>query len=191
LRCTSDASFVIAAHQIIPSLHRETIDILNDKSAPIIIRTTEKQVKSDMTHFVNPIFSMFGSHMSAAVRLLRTKASHRRQLPLHSSQSNQTQHRRRRRHLRHFHCHNPRGPQRDPPALLPALPHGADQKWGAAGLIAMDTIGIARGWRVMDHYGHLSGAAFSVACFFGGPYLWAKIRQTTAPSSSEQPLPKP
>lgn len=45
-------------------------------------------------------------------------------------------------------------------------------KWGVAGLVAMDITGIVRGWRVLDHYGHLSGAAFGGAYFFAGPYVW-------------------
>jgi rhomboid-like protein len=60
-------------------------------------------------------------------------------------------------------------------------------KLGAAGLVTMDTVGIIRGWRVFDHYGHLSGAAFGGAYFFGGPYLWARTGQFLR---SDKPLPK-
>jgi rhomboid-like protein len=56
-------------------------------------------------------------------------------------------------------------------------------RWGAAGLVAMDTVGILRGWRVLDHYGHLSGAAFGGAYFFGGPYLWARTGRVFAPEN--------
>ena len=120
------------------------------------------------------VFSMFGSHASAAIRLMRT----RKRIPDVSK-------------------------ARD--AIMPslgasgavygtlvltalAMPETSIQlfflpflaapiRWGAAGLMAMDTIGIVRGWRVLDHYGHLSGAAFGGAYFFGGPYLWARTGQ--------------
>ena len=58
---------------------------------------------------------------------------------------------------------------------------------GAAGLMAMDTAGIVRGWRILDHYAHLSGAAFGGAYFFGGPYVRAKITERV---SSEKPSTK-
>jgi membrane associated rhomboid family serine protease len=60
-------------------------------------------------------------------------------------------------------------------------------KVGAAGLVTMDTVGIIRGWRIFDHYGHLSGAAFGGAYFFGGPYLWPRTGQFLP---LEKPLPK-
>lgn len=63
--------------------------------------------------------------------------------------------------------------------FLPFL--AAPIRWGAAGLIAMDTVGILRGWQVLDHYGHLSGAAFGAAYFYGGPYLWASTAKITSP----------
>jgi membrane associated rhomboid family serine protease len=97
------------------------------------------------------VFSMFGSHMSAAVRLLRAP---KRAIDVNSLSTARK-------------------------AIKPsigasgaiygtfivtalAVPNATLQffflpflmapiKWDAAGLIAMDTISIARGWRVMDH----------------------------------------
>jgi rhomboid-like protein len=60
-------------------------------------------------------------------------------------------------------------------------------KWGVVGLVAMDITGIVRGWRVLDHYGHLSGAAFGAAYFFAGPYVWARTGKLL---SSEKVPPK-
>ena len=66
--------------------------------------------------------------------------------------------------------------------FLPFL--AAPIRWGAAGLMTMDTVGILRGWKMLDHYGHLSGAAFGGAYFFGGPYLWARTGQLVSSKTS-------
>jgi rhomboid-like protein len=77
----------------------------------------------------------------------------------------------------------------DTPIQLLFMPFlAAPIRWGAAGLVAMDTVGIIRGWRVLDHYAHLSGAAFGGAYFFGGPWLWAgtaKLMSSKKPSSRD------
>ncbi|EEB89068.1 hypothetical protein MPER_12885, partial [Moniliophthora perniciosa FA553] len=40
-------------------------------------------------------------------------------------------------------------------------------------------IGIARGWRMFDHWAHLGGAAFGAAYYAYGPKLWANLRSET------------
>ncbi|KAF8327153.1 uncharacterized protein EI90DRAFT_1820588 [Cantharellus anzutake] len=45
---------------------------------------------------------------------------------------------------------------------------------GFAGAVALDIVGIIRGWRVFDHWAHLGGALTGMAYFFYAP--WEKIR---------------
>ncbi|KIK07798.1 hypothetical protein K443DRAFT_128905 [Laccaria amethystina LaAM-08-1] len=51
-------------------------------------------------------------------------------------------------------------------------------QWGVGGLVALDMIGILRGWRYFDHWAHLGGAAFGVAYYAYGPTIWNHIRRT-------------
>lgn len=51
-------------------------------------------------------------------------------------------------------------------------------QWGVGGLVALDMIGILRGWRYLDHWAHLGGAAFGVAYYAYGPTIWNHIRRT-------------
>ncbi|KAK7060831.1 hypothetical protein VNI00_000564 [Paramarasmius palmivorus] len=51
-----------------------------------------------------------------------------------------------------------------------------DIQTGVAGLVMLDIIGIARGWRMFDHWAHLGGAAFGAAYYAYGPKLWANLR---------------
>uniref|UniRef100_A0A0W0EYY9 Peptidase S54 rhomboid domain-containing protein n=1 Tax=Moniliophthora roreri TaxID=221103 RepID=A0A0W0EYY9_MONRR len=54
-----------------------------------------------------------------------------------------------------------------------------DIQTGVAGLVALDIIGIARGWRMFDHWAHLGGAAFGAAYYAYGPKLWVNLRSET------------
>jgi len=58
-------------------------------------------------------------------------------------------------------------------------------QWGVGGLVALDMIGILRGWRYLDHWAHLGGAAFGVAYYAYGPKLWHALRRET---QIERPL---
>lgn len=49
-------------------------------------------------------------------------------------------------------------------------------QWGVGGLVAMDMIGILRGWRMFDHWAHLGGAAFGAAYYAYGPKVWQSFR---------------
>ncbi|KAF8624024.1 hypothetical protein AX17_007230 [Amanita inopinata Kibby_2008] len=51
-------------------------------------------------------------------------------------------------------------------------------QWGVGGIVALDIIGILRGWRLFDHWAHLGGAAFGVAYYHYGPTCWHWLRQT-------------
>ena len=127
------------------------------------------------------VFSMFGSHASAAIRLL----SARQRIPDPSKA----------RHLIRpslgasgaiygtFVLTALAMP--DTSIQLVFLPFlAAPIKWGAIGLLTMDTVGIVRGWKILDHYAHLSGAAFGGAYFFGGPYLWARTGRISSSKES-------
>lgn len=51
-----------------------------------------------------------------------------------------------------------------------------DIQTAVVGLVALDMVGIMRGWRVIDHWAHLGGAAFGAAYYAYGPKLWARLR---------------
>ncbi|TFK25573.1 hypothetical protein FA15DRAFT_668269 [Coprinopsis marcescibilis] len=44
------------------------------------------------------------------------------------------------------------------------------------GLVALDMIGILRGWRMFDHWAHLGGAAFGCVYYAYGPSFWQGMR---------------
>ncbi|KAJ4470121.1 hypothetical protein J3R30DRAFT_3660876 [Lentinula aciculospora] len=46
----------------------------------------------------------------------------------------------------------------------------------AMGILTLDMIGIYRGWRIMDHWAHLGGAAFGALYYYYGPYIWSQTR---------------
>ncbi|KAJ3861804.1 hypothetical protein EV359DRAFT_46437, partial [Lentinula novae-zelandiae] len=46
----------------------------------------------------------------------------------------------------------------------------------ALGILTLDMIGIYRGWRMMDHWAHLGGAAFGALYFYYGPSVWSHTR---------------
>ncbi|PPQ73067.1 hypothetical protein CVT24_001612, partial [Panaeolus cyanescens] len=50
-------------------------------------------------------------------------------------------------------------------------------QYGVGGLIALDVIGIMRGWRFFDHRAHLGGAAFGVFYYLYGPSFWRQTRK--------------
>ncbi|KAL0955133.1 hypothetical protein HGRIS_004046 [Hohenbuehelia grisea] len=53
-------------------------------------------------------------------------------------------------------------------------------QWGIGGMLLVDMIGVMRGWRVLDHYAHLGGAAFGVFYYAYGPSFWSFIREDVA-----------
>ncbi|EMD38783.1 hypothetical protein CERSUDRAFT_112527 [Gelatoporia subvermispora B] len=48
--------------------------------------------------------------------------------------------------------------------------------WGAAGLVTVDFLGAIRGWRYMDHFAHLGGAAFGAFYYAYGQQIWERAR---------------
>ncbi|THH00464.1 hypothetical protein EW145_g7073 [Phellinidium pouzarii] len=56
-----------------------------------------------------------------------------------------------------------------PPIPLPII-------WGVGGMVALDIMGIIRGWRLFDHWAHLSGAAFGLWYYKYGPDYWNAAR---------------
>lgn len=50
-------------------------------------------------------------------------------------------------------------------------------QWGIAGLVAVDAIGLVRGWAVFDHAAHIGGALFGLVYFYVGASLWEGIRR--------------
>ncbi|KIM44829.1 hypothetical protein M413DRAFT_67386 [Hebeloma cylindrosporum] len=53
-------------------------------------------------------------------------------------------------------------------------------QYGVGALMALDMIGILRGWRLFDHWAHLGGAAFGIFYYNYGPSYWAYLRKATA-----------
>ncbi|KAF8892123.1 hypothetical protein BD779DRAFT_1511007 [Infundibulicybe gibba] len=50
-------------------------------------------------------------------------------------------------------------------------------QWGVGGMVALDILGVLRGWRYFDHWAHLGGAAFGVAYYAYGPQFWNMMRR--------------
>lgn len=48
--------------------------------------------------------------------------------------------------------------------------------YGITGMLALDTIGVLRGWHTFDHLCHLSGAAIGVGAYHYGPAVWYKAQ---------------
>ncbi|KAJ1596811.1 hypothetical protein NDA14_007929 [Ustilago hordei] len=49
---------------------------------------------------------------------------------------------------------------------------------GVAGLVAVDVLGVLRGWRVFDHWAHLGGAAFGGLYWYGdGVRAWEGLKK--------------
>ncbi|CAG7851580.1 Rhomboid-like protein {ECO:0000256/RuleBase:RU362115} {ECO:0000256/RuleBase:RU362115} [Serendipita indica DSM 11827] len=62
---------------------------------------------------------------------------------------------------------------------------------GVYGLVALDIIGLIRGWRFFDHAGHLGGAAFGALYFYYGPGWWEWCREQAARLSLSRRSPPP
>ncbi|KAL7424497.1 hypothetical protein Q5752_000181 [Cryptotrichosporon argae] len=48
---------------------------------------------------------------------------------------------------------------------------------GVAGMVAVDLVGLIRGWRMFDHVAHLGGAFFGALYYAYGRPLWARARE--------------
>ncbi|KAH9479680.1 Presenilins-associated rhomboid-like protein, mitochondrial [Psilocybe cubensis] len=59
-------------------------------------------------------------------------------------------------------------------------------QYGVGGLMLLDVIGIARGWRLFDHWAHLGGAAFGVIYYNYGPTVWRYLRQMNLEAKIEE-----
>ncbi|WOO78596.1 Presenilins-associated rhomboid-like protein, mitochondrial [Vanrija pseudolonga] len=57
---------------------------------------------------------------------------------------------------------------------------------GVFGMVAVDIVGLIRGWRSFDHIAHLSGAAFGLIYYhYGKPaWTWLRIKMGAQPTSS-------
>ncbi|ODO05509.1 hypothetical protein I350_04560 [Cryptococcus amylolentus CBS 6273] len=49
--------------------------------------------------------------------------------------------------------------------------------WGVAGMVAVDMIGLIRGWRMFDHVAHLGGALFGFLYYGYGREVWLWTRR--------------
>jgi rhomboid-like protein len=67
-------------------------------------------------------------------------------------------------------------------AIPPSFP--IPIQWGVGGMVALDMIGVLRGWRMFDHYAHLGGAAFGALYWKYGPVAWDYVRESVANASS-------
>ncbi|KZT66139.1 rhomboid-domain-containing protein [Daedalea quercina L-15889] len=52
-------------------------------------------------------------------------------------------------------------------------------QYGVFGFMAMDLVGVIRGWRIFDHHAHLGGAMFGLWYYAYGPRLWESFRELT------------
>ncbi|KAE9406291.1 hypothetical protein BT96DRAFT_811105, partial [Gymnopus androsaceus JB14] len=59
-----------------------------------------------------------------------------------------------------------------------------DIQYGVMGLVALDTLGVIRGWRMFDHWAHLGGAAFGAMYYYCGPTIWSYTRAALKPRDS-------
>lgn len=50
-------------------------------------------------------------------------------------------------------------------------------QWGVAGMVALDALGLVRGWRTFDHAAHLGGALFGVLYYVWGPEVWERAKR--------------
>jgi len=48
------------------------------------------------------------------------------------------------------------------------------------GIVALDAVGILRGWSILNHWAHLAGAAFGAWYYYFGPDLWVKMKSLEA-----------
>lgn len=61
-----------------------------------------------------------------------------------------------------------------------------DIQLGVGALLALDVLGVIRGWRFFDHFAHLGGAAFGVAYYTFGPTFWTYMRGAGVDKKSDQ-----
>lgn len=47
-------------------------------------------------------------------------------------------------------------------------------------MVALDILGIVRGWRAFDHVAHLGGAAFGLLYYFCGGAAWNGAKRAAA-----------
>jgi len=66
-------------------------------------------------------------------------------------------------------------PQSEVALIFPPTPPIPIQ-WGVGALVALDVVGVLRGWRLFDHFAHLGGAAFGVFYYTYGPQSWDFFR---------------
>nr|GAT55746.1 predicted protein [Mycena chlorophos] len=59
-------------------------------------------------------------------------------------------------------------------------------QWAACGLLLLDVFGIFRGWKLLDHFGHLGGAAFGALYYNYGPDIWNGLRAYFAQETDEE-----
>ncbi|KAI0729963.1 hypothetical protein C8Q72DRAFT_776948 [Fomitopsis betulina] len=52
-------------------------------------------------------------------------------------------------------------------------------QYGVFGFMALDLLGVIRGWRIFDHYAHLGGAVFGLWYYQYGPRVWESFREMT------------
>jgi len=52
-------------------------------------------------------------------------------------------------------------------------------QWGLGALLAVDVLGLLRGWRLFNHWAHLGGAAFGAFYWEYGPVIWEVVRELT------------
>lgn len=58
------------------------------------------------------------------------------------------------------------------------IPHSFSAKSALVGLVVLDCIGIVRGWRFLDHAGHLGGALFGMWYYkYGRKLVWQDYKQ--------------
>lgn len=50
-------------------------------------------------------------------------------------------------------------------------------QWGVTGLVALDVLGLVRGWRMFDHAAHLGGALFGALYYIMGPEAWEAAKR--------------
>lgn len=57
------------------------------------------------------------------------------------------------------------------------IPHSFSGQSALIAIMALDTLGLIMGWKVLDHAGHLGGALFGVWYAYYGKDLWKKYQK--------------
>lgn len=58
--------------------------------------------------------------------------------------------------------------------FLPFVPFSIG--YGVTGMVALDAVGLVRGWHTFDHLCHLSGAAIGAGAYYYGPAIWYRAQ---------------